>query len=130
MPAEKRGERDRSHHPLSDRYYNDRIGMVPLGEDTIRILRREYIYYVNDTVRGLPCRGLDWVDLTGHLLFVQPYEFVLRRFKPAPKVSVYRARRDWTGDSECLHREVLARGDDPEPSKADLARRVRAGEFD
>lgn len=129
MDSRRRLERDPSRHPLSDPHDNDPTAMA-IGEDTIRVLRGEYIYYADDTLRGLPCSGISIDDFLSFLLIWVPYTFILGLFKPASKVSVHRVRRDWTGKVARLHREVLARGVDPEPLKAELAGRIRAGEFD
>lgn len=130
MDSGSLSERDPSRHPLSDPYDNDPTGAFELGEDTIRILRKEYIFYVNDTTRGLPHRGVNFVDPIGLVLIVLPYVAILSLFKPAAKVSLIRVRRDWTGKAEILQREVLPRGLDPELMKVELAEKVRSGAFD
>lgn len=119
---------DPSGHPLSDPYGNDPTG-APVDSDTIRVLRGDFIYYVRDTHRGFPLRGLDSGSIEGPIGDFL-YEGLLMVLRSPVKIGVLRVRRDWTGKTEILHREVLRRGTDPGLVKAALAARVRDGDFD
>jgi len=137
--------------PSSDDVNTDMV-RFGVGPDDLRVARGDWVYYVRVVPRGAAFLGGrtsagsgggdlvadgDLSSLALAVLLVVPLK-LLGSFSPARtrpramKVGVVRVPdpRSWTVDRHrVVHRQRLARGEDPTPYVRDLAERAAAGEF-